>query len=378
MSRSGQSKRQPERKIRYAVIGLGHIAQVAVLPAFKNAGNSELFALVSGDSEKLKKLGEKYKIAHRYSYDDYSRALGNVDAVYLALPNHLHREYAVRAAAAGVHVLCEKPMAVTEEDCQAMITAAEQNNAKLMIAYRLHFEAGNLEAIRLVKRGKLGKVRFFTSEFAQQVRGDNVRVTEFAAQGGGPLFDMGVYCINAARYLFGTHPTEVFAVTANNGEERFRQVEEMTAVVMRFPQDRIATFTCSFGAADVSRYSLIGTKGVLRVDPAYEYAMGIEHQLTVGGRRKTRTFPKRDQFAAELAYFSDCILKNKEPEPSGLEGLADIRIVQAIYESARLKEAVSIAPVPSKKRPNLQQEIHRPAHGKPQTFHAKPVSREAA
>jgi glucose-fructose oxidoreductase len=229
-----------------------------------------------------------------------------------------------------------------------------------------------------VKRGKLGKVRFFTSEFAQQVRGDNVRVTEFAAQGGGPLFDMGVYCINAARYLFGTNPTEVFAVTANNGEERFRQVEEMTSVVMRFPQDRIATFTCSFGAADVSRYSLIGTKGVLRVDPAYEYAMGIEHQLTVGGRVKTRTFPKRDQFAAELAYFSDCILKNKEPEPSGLEGLADIRIVQAIYESARLKEAVSIAPVPSKKRPNLQQEIHRPAHGKPQIFHAKPVSREAA
>jgi glucose-fructose oxidoreductase len=353
MSRRGQSKRQPERKIRYAVIGLGHIAQVAVLPAFKNAGNSELFALVSGDSEKLKKLGEKYKIAHRYAYDDYSRALGNVDAVYLALPNHLHREYAVRAAAAGVHVLCEKPMAVTEEDCHAMITAAEQNNAKLMIAYRLHFEA-------------------------QQVRGDNVRVTEFAAQGGGPLFDMGVYCINAARYLFGTNPTEVFAVTANNGEERFRQVEEMTSVVMRFPQDRIATFTCSFGAADVSRYSLIGTKGVLRVDPAYEYAMGIEHQLTVGGRVKTRTFPKRDQFAAELAYFSDCILKNKEPEPSGLEGLADIRIVQAIYESARLKEAVSIAPVPSKKRPNLQQEIHRPAHGKPQIFHAKPVSREAA
>src|ERR1700757_42561 len=137
------------RKVRYAVVGLGHIAQVAVLPAFKNASNSELFALVSGDSGKLEKVGKKYSIEHLYQYEDYSRALSNVDAVYLALPNHLHREYAVRAAARGVHVLCEKPMAVTEEDCRAMIKAAQENHAKLMIAYRLHFEAGNLHAIDL-------------------------------------------------------------------------------------------------------------------------------------------------------------------------------------------------------------------------------------
>ena len=105
-----------KRKIRYAVVGLGHIAQAAVLPAFHNAHNSELFALVSGDLEKLKTLGEKYSLEHIYCYKDFGRVLSNVDAVYLALPNHLHREYAVRAAAAGVHVLCEKPMAVTEEE----------------------------------------------------------------------------------------------------------------------------------------------------------------------------------------------------------------------------------------------------------------------
>src|SRR5437588_11671589 len=128
---------------------------MAILPAFKEAGNSELFALVSGDSTKLMELGKKYKLAHLYSYDEYSRALSNVDAVYLALPNHLHREYAVRAAAAGVHVLCEKPMAVTEEECRAMIDAAQQNHAKLMIAYRLHLEAGNLAAIELAKSGRL-------------------------------------------------------------------------------------------------------------------------------------------------------------------------------------------------------------------------------
>ena len=258
--------------------------------------------------------------------DDYGRALSNVDAVYLTLPNHLHREFAVRAAAAGVHVLCEKPMAVTSEDCRAMIEAAKQNHAKLMIAYRLHFEAGNLEAIRLARSGKLGEVRIFASEFAQQVADDNVRVMEPVVRGGGPVYDMGVYCINAARYLFGSEPTEVLSVTANDGDTRFQRVEEMASVVMRFPGERLATFTCSFGAADISRYALIGTTGVLHAHPAYEYAMAIKQQLTVGEKTKTHTFPKRDQFAAQIMYFSDCILKDKEPEPNGVEGLADVRI----------------------------------------------------
>lgn len=365
-------------KIRYAVVGLGHIAQVAVLPAFKNSKNSELVAIVSGESEKLKKLGKKYRLDHVYSYQDYDRALSEVDAVYIAVPNHLHREYAVRAANAGVHVLCEKPMAVTEEECKAMIDAAEQNQVKLMIAYRLHFEAGNLEAIRLAESGKLGDLRIFTSEFAQQVTEDNVRVTEATERGGGPVYDMGVYCINAARYLFRAEPTEIFAMTANDGEKRFKNVEEMTSVLMRFPEERTANFSCSFGATDVSRYTLIGTEGLLISDPAYEYAMEIKHQLTIGEKKKTRTFPKRDQFAAELVYFSDCILQNKEPEPSGLEGLADVRIVEAIYESARTRKVVELAKLPAKKRPTLRQEIHRPAHGKPKTVKAKSPSGEAA
>ena len=365
-------------KIRYAVVGLGHIAQVAVLPAFRNANNSELIAIVSGDSEKRDKLAKKYRLEHSYSYEEYDRALSQVDAVYLAVPNHLHREYAVQAANAGVHVLCEKPMAVTEEECRAMIDAAEENQVKLMIAYRLHFEAGNLEAIKLAQSGKLGNLRIFTSEFAQQVVEDNVRVTETIAQGGGPLYDMGVYCINAARYLFRAEPTEVMAVTANDGEPRFQNVQEMTAVVMRFPEERIATFTCSFGAADVSRYTLIGSKGLLTADPAYDYAMEIKHKLTIGEKTKSKAFPKRDQFAAELIYFSDCILKDEEPEPSGLEGLADVRIVEAIYESARVKRIVELPELPAKKRPTMRQEIHRPGHGKPKTVRAKSPSGEAA
>lgn len=374
VKRRGSSK----AKIRYAVVGLGHIAQVAVLPAFENAANSELFALVSGDQTKLRTVGRKYSLEHLYSYEDYGRALSNVDAVYLALPNHLHREFAVRAAAAGVHVLCEKPMAVTEEECRAMIVAAEQNHAKLMIAYRLHLEAGNLHAIELGKSGRLGDLRIFSSDFCQQVADDNIRVTEPASRGGGPVYDMGVYCINAARYLFQAEPTEISAIAASKPEERFQKVNEMVSVVMRFPEQRLATFTCSFGAADVSEYSLLGTKGMLRADPAYGYAKAIEHQITIGGKTKNRKFPKRDQFAAELVYFSDCILKNKNPEPSGMEGLIDVRIVEAIYESIRTRKTVHLGEPAAKKRPNLQQEIHRPGHDEPETVHAHPPSRKAA
>ena len=367
-----------ETSIRYAVVGLGHIAQVAVLPAFKSSKNSKLVAIVSGEKEKRDKLGKKYRLEHVYSYEDYDRALAEVDAVYLALPNHMHREYAVRAAQAGVHVLCEKPMAVTEEECQAMIEAAEQAGVKLMIAYRLHFEAGNLEAIRLVESGKLGDPRFFSSDFAQQVTGDNVRVTESVERGGGPVYDMGVYCINAARYLFRDEPTQVFATTLNNGEKRFNQVEEMTAAVLRFPGERVATFTCSFGAADVSRYMLIGTEGTLLAEPAYEYAESIKHRLTIKGKTKNRIFPKRDQFSAEIDYFSDCILKDKDPEPSGLEGLADVRIVRAIYDSAKSQMLVELPKLPEKQRPTGQQEVRRPAHEKPKTVKTKSPSGEAA
>jgi predicted dehydrogenase len=152
----------------------------------------------------------------------------------------------------------------------------------------------------------------------------------------------------------------------------------MMSVMMRFSEERIATFTCSFGAADVSRYTLIGTKGLLTADPAYEYAMEIKHNLTIGGKTKTRTFPKRDQFAREIIYFSDCILKNKEPEPSALEGMADVRIVQAIYESAKTRRVVELPELPAKKRPTERQEIHRPAHEKPKTVKAKSPSGEAA
>ncbi len=368
-----------QAKVRYAVVGLGHIAQVAVVPGFASAKKSELAALVTGDPEKQRKLGRKYGVKEIYSYDDFDECLeSGIDAVYIALPNHLHREYTIRAADAGVHVLCEKPMAVNEQECREMIAAAERNRVKLMIAYRLHFEKANLEAVHLAQSGKLGELRIFSSDFAQQVVKDNIRVTENTEHGGGPVYDMGVYCINAARYLFRDEPEEVFASSANDGEARFRKTDEMTSVIMRYPRERLATFTCSFGAADISRYTLIGTEGLLALDPAYEYKSDIEMQLTIDGKTRTRKFPKSDQFAAEIEYFSQCILEDKAPEPSGEEGLADVRIVNAIHESASTGKPVQLPATEKKRRPHLGQQIHRPAHGKPKTVKTQSPSGEAA
>ena len=362
-------------KIRYAVVGLGHIAQIAMLPAFNHARrNSELTALVSGDAQKRRALGEKYHVRHAVSYDRYEDLLrsGEVDAVYIALPNNLHAQYTIQAARAGIHVLCEKPMAVTVKECEAMIRAARQHKVKLMIAYRLHFEEANLKAVQIIKSGKIGAPRFFNSLFSLQVKEGNIRTQ--GNLGGGTLYDLGIYCINAARYLFQAEPQEVFAYSANNGERRFREIDEMTGALLRFPDDRLGTFISSFGAKDSASYEIVGTKGRLRVDPAYEYAMALRHQLTVGDKTISRTFPKRDQFAPELLYFSDCVIKNREPEPSGSDGAADVRVIESLYRSAAIGKPVKLAVKAPKKRPTLKQEIWRPAAGKAKLIHAESAS----
>lgn len=360
-----------EKKIRYAVVGAGYISQAAMLPAFAHAKeNSELTAVISGDPVKLKALQKKYKVTHLLSYEEYDKFLasGAVDAVYIALPNSMHRDFAVRAMNAGVHVLCEKPMAVTEEECESMMRAAKECKVKLMIAYRLHFDEANLRAAELANSGKIGNVRIFNSVFTMQVKEGDIRTQK--KTGGGTLYDIGVYCINAARYLFRTEPEEVFAFSANNGEKRFREIDEMTAAIMKFPGERLASFTTSFGAVDEAIFELVGTKGKIRYESAYEYAEPIKSTVTFGDKEKTKTYPVKDQFAPELVYFSGCILKNKQPEPSAEEGLADVRIIQALYRSAQTGRPVRLNDQLKKKRPDTGQEIRKPAVEKPELVHA--------
>ncbi len=363
-------------KIRYAVVGLGYIAQVAVLPAFRHAKhNSLLAALISNDPKKLKQLGGKYGIKGLYSYDQYEECLKKeeIDAVYIALPNHLHCEYTVRAAKTGVHVLCEKPMALSVRECESMIRTADHYGVKLMVAYRLHFEEANLRAIQIVQSGKIGNPRYFHSAFSLPVKDKhNIRLRE--ETGGGTLWDIGIYCLNAARNLFHAEPFEVFASTAGKGNDRFDEVEETSAVMLRFPDDRLATFICSFGADDVSEFRIVGTKGQLRVTSAYEYVEPITHYLTVNGKEKKQTFSKRDQFAPQLLKFSDSILNDTVPEPAGDEGLHDVRIIEALYRSAHKGQPVSVKGVERKRRPTLRQNLHRPPVNKPRLIHAQSPS----
>jgi predicted dehydrogenase len=362
MEASAVAKTDP---IRFAVVGLGHIAQVAVLPAFKNAKNCRLTAFVTDDEEKARTLAAKYGIAHVVQYDQYDAFLasGEVDAVYIALPNSMHCDYTVRAARAGVHVLCEKPMAVTEDECKRMITACEQANVKLMIAYRLHFEEANLQAIEIVQSGLLGELRVFEAVFSEPVVEGNIRTQ--GALGGGSLYDIGIYCINAARYLFRDEPWEAIAASFNGDVSRFEGVDEATTGILRFPGERIATFTSSFGAANAGSYRVLGTNGVLRVDPAFTYVGELKHYLTIDGKTTERTFEASDQFAPELIEFAACIHENREPEPNGLEGLADVRIIEALYKSAIERRPIHVSNVAKRERPSLKQMIKKPPVKKP-------------
>jgi glucose-fructose oxidoreductase len=345
--------------VRYAVVGAGHIAQAAVLPAFAHARkNSRLVAIVSGNRTKRRELARRYQLEHVYDYDGYDACLETVDAVYIALPNSMHAEYTIRAAKAGVHVLVEKPMAVTVEECRKMIAACAANRVKLMVAYRLHFETINLRAIDLVARGAIGDPKYFSSSFSMTVRRGDIRTKR--ALGGGTLYDIGVYCINAARYLFKSEPIEVMAMSVNAGAAKLSEIDETTAAILRFDDDRVASFVTSFNAADVAEFRIVGTRGQLHADPAYEYAQGLSVTLTVDGKSRTTSVGKRDQFAPELLHFSECIRRDRAPEPSGEEGLQDVRIVQALYESARTGKAVRLPPHRETRRPTGRQRITRP------------------
>jgi glucose-fructose oxidoreductase len=376
MSQTESSNGGARRKIRYGVVGAGHIAQVAILPAFEHAENAELVALFSGDPEKRRVLGARYGIEHALDYDGYDDALSNglVDAVYIALPNHLHCDYTVRAARGGVHVLCEKPMAIDERECEQMIRACEEFHVELMIAYRLHFERANLEAIEIAESDELGDVRLFESLFSQDVQDGDIRLSPIGV-GGGTVYDMGVYCINAARCLFRDEPTEVLATSVNSDEPRFSHCDEATSAIMKFPEARLATFISSFGAHRNSRYSLIGTKGRLTMDPAFEYATELRFRVDNEHGTRVERFEKRDQFGPELVYFSDCILEGRRPEPDGLTGMADVHIIRSIHQSVAEERPIRLLPVRQLQRPDLSQEITRPGIEKPEEIHASGPSR---
>jgi len=367
--------------LRYAVVGLGYISQVAMLPAFRNARqNSRLVALVSGSPRKLKALGRRYRVGMLHGYEEYDALLasGEVDAVYIGLPNTLHCDYAVRALGAGVHVLCDKPLATTVADCRRMLAAAQAGKARLMTAYRLHFEAGTLAAQAAIRSGAIGRPRYFSASFSMQVKPGNIRLD--GSLGGGPLFDLGIYCINAARHAFAAEPIAATAGSVTKTEARFESVEEMMQVVLRFPGDRLAAFTCSFGASDASIFQVWGTKGSVRLDQAFE--MVGEKELSIETMRagkpatRSRGFGKVDQFAPLLVHLSDTVRRGAQPHPSGEEGMADIRVIEAVRRAAETGRTVRLPPMEfAGVRATRARAMSMPGHGKPDLVGARSPSR---
>jgi predicted dehydrogenase len=375
MPRAGKDRGRRRRgnKIRWAVIGQGHFAQTSILPAFAHAReNSELVAIFSGDEQKRKQLARRHHAEFALPYqelEDFLRS-GEVQAVYVAVPNHLHREMTLQAARAGVHVLCEKPMAVTARECRDMIAACDDSGVKLMVAYRLHLDRANLTAVDEIRRGRLGEPRYFSSMFSFQLDDDNIRglATEL---GGGPLYDIGIYCINAARYLFRSEPVEISAITATGPDDpRFTETEEQVSAVLHFPGERLASFTASFGASSASSYSVVGSEGSLHFESPYQHSGKRELRLRTRRGERRRIFPAGDQVAPELVYFADCILRDRTPEPSGWEGLHDVAIIEAILDSARTGRRISINLEQRRQRPTRSQAIDKPPVREPTPLHA--------
>lgn len=339
-------------KVRYAVVGAGWIAQEAFLPSVAATGNSALAAIVTGNAEAARRLAAFHGVPRTCGYEGYDDLLasGEVDAVYIALPNSLHADFAIRALRRGVHAMVEKPLALTVGECEAMIAAGHEGGAFLMTAYRLHNEPGTVEALERIRTGAIGTPRLFHADFSFQSGTGNHRLK--AEHWGGPLQDIGVYCLNAARHVFGAEPLDCVAMEGSaEGDPRFVEVPEALTAVLRFPGGALASFACSFGAADQDRYRVAGTEGLLEVQPAFRFETAPRLRLTRGSEVEDWEAPRLDQFGGQTAYFSDCILSGTPPEADGAEGLADVRALRAIEEAARTGQRVPIGGAPRPRRP---------------------------
>jgi predicted dehydrogenase len=328
-----------EPKTRYCVVGLGRISMQHFMPGTKIAQFSRLTALVSGHRDKAEKMAEQYGVAFRniYSYDNYDAIADNkeIDAVYIALPNSMHAEYSIRAAKAGKHVLCEKPMATTIADSQAMIDACRKANRKLMIAYRCQLEPVNLHAIRMIREGRLGKIQAIES-----ANGFNIRPKEWRCDlkmaGGGPLMDVGIYSLNACRYLTGEEPHEIKAdASVIDRDGRFKEVEENLSWTMEFPSGIVASCNTTYGCNMPGFYRVHGSKGMMHVEPGFAYEGDHLIAHIQGEPPIDDLSPEKDpmQFAREADHLAACIRENREPKPNGEEGLKDMKLMMEIYHS---------------------------------------------
>ena len=333
-----------ERKVGYCVIGLGRIAD-HFMRGVHDSSTSQITGLVSGHRDKALRIAAQYGVPESsiYSYEQMDAFRDNkmIDAVYVALPNNMHAEYTIRSAKAEKHVLCEKPMSTTVADAEAMIAACKAAKVKLMIAYRLHYEPTTLRAIELIRGGNLGKVQAIVSANGFNIKPGEWRATKTMG-GGGPLLDVGIYELNAARYLTGEEPASFTAALSTiDHDGRFDTVEENTAWTMKFPSGALASCNTTYGASMPGFYRVYGSKGWLEVDVfSYQNLHLRANYKSPDPNAPAITLdelnPEKDpkQFVREADHFSACILENREPKTPGEEGLRDMRYMQQIYRAA--------------------------------------------
>ncbi len=341
-----------DQTVRYAIVGAGDIAQEDLMPGVKHTGNSKITAIVTGDPAKAEELSKRYDLDATYSYEQFGEALksGTFDAIYLATPNWRHAEFIIPALQAGIHVLTEKPMEVSTAKCRDILDAAKSSTAKLMVAYRLHFEPATLDTIKRVRDNELGHVHLFTSTFCQMVDPSNHRA--HSGELAGPVFDMGPYPVNASRYIFSDEPVEIVsAVGTKHPDSGFDQdFFDTVTTIVRFPGDKLAQFCISYYGNQTNYFSAVGTKGTITLNPCYMFGKPLKQTVAISDKETEESFKNTDHFGGELKYFSDCILNNLDVEPDGEEGYADVRVLEGILEALKSGGSVKLEPFTRTKR----------------------------
>jgi len=333
----------PGRKLGFAVCGLGNLSTHQIAPALQQTQYCQLTGIVTGHPYKAERWKAQYNIPDKnvYNYDNMGDMANNpdIDVVYVVTPNGLHAEHTIKAARAGKHVLSEKPMEVSVEKCQQMIDECKKAGKQLAIGYRLHFEPNNLECIRLGREKVFGDLKLIEAGFGGRQPNPNVWRFNKELAGGGPLMDMGIYALQATRYLSGEEPVEVSGITTVTNPDWFKEIEESIVWEMKFPSGLIAKCSSTYNFSGMQRFTVYAADGWYELNPAFGY-WGPHGTRSDG---QAIEFPPMNQFAAEMDDFAQCILENRPTRVPGEEGLRDVKIMLAIYEAAQTGRTVSLS-----------------------------------
>jgi len=337
------SAQAPGRKLGVALCGLGSLSTNQIAPALQKTRFCRLAGIVTGTPSKAAEWQKKFDLPDKsiYNYQTMQQMASNpdIDIVYVVTPNALHMEHTLAAAAAGKHVFCEKPLEISVERCQRMIDACKKAGKMLGVGYRMQFEPNTLECIRLAREKVLGDVKIIDANFGFAIGDPTQWRLKRALAGGGSLMDVGIYCLQTTRMITGEDPVWVNASEVKTDAVKFKEVDETVLWQAKFPSGVVSNSICTYSANGLAGFRAATTRGWFAMDPAYFYNGNR-------GRRSDGTeinMPVTDQFATELDDFADCVINNRPTKVPGEMGLADVKVLTAIYESIKKGRPVSLA-----------------------------------